>query len=373
MTAGMLKILFLVEQYADEGSRFYREFFRHLGERGAEVSVLNLSRSDTFESDVGSLVGSITQLDLDGNYRRALPHIRSAVSRQHVDVVQAIETIPAYYGARALLRMGGRKPALVYGRRHGPTTGLKYRLMDAVGFRGSSMVVAVSDAAAQMARREHPFQKQKVRTIYSGVDLSSSATPTPDEQAALDRITASGSSFTVLLLGRLREVKGHQVALDALEELTPELPDLRLLIVGEGPLRTKLETSIERRGLESAVEMVGHVEAIAPFLELADAVIIPSLADAFPKVGIEAFAAGTPVIASAVGGLVDLISDGHSGLLVPPGDSHALAAAIRTLHADPVLAGSLASAGRARFDQSFTMDAMVQAYLEVYREVIAEP
>ena len=333
-----------------------------------------MSRSDAFEADVGPLVRRFTQLGLEGGYRRALPHIRAAIDRERPSVVQAIETIPAYYSALALFRTGRRKPALVYGRRHGPTTGLRHRWMDAVAFLRSSRVVAVSDAAARMARREHRFQAQKVRTVYSGVDLSSSGTPTPGEQATLDRLTASDASFTVLLLGRLREVKGHQVALDAVAELRSEpgsdLAGLRLLFVGEGPLRAELEKSIQRQGLESAVEMVGHVEAIRAYLELADAVIIPSLADAFPKVGIEAFAAGAPVIASAVGGLVDLIADGQSGLLVPPGDSRALAAAIRTLHADPVMASSLASAGKARFEQSFTMHAMVDAYLAVYREVI---
>jgi len=187
-----------------------------------------------------------------------------------------------------------------------------------------------------------------------------------DERRRIDEARAPGS-WTVLLLARLRRVKGHRTALGAVAELGRRGVEVRLLLVGDGPDREALEGEVARLGISGQVHFVGHCEDVAAVFGLADLVVIPSLADALPKVAIEALAAGVPVVASAVEGLRDVFTHGQDGLLVPPGDSAALADAIQKVHAHPELGRRLAQKGRVLYEERFTPESMVDAYHSLYR------
>jgi len=359
-----------VEQYAEERTTFYRGFFEGLTARGWAVHVFNLAKSPLFEEHVAPFVSEFVEMDLTRSYQRAWNPLREIVARLQPTVVQGIETIPTFHGVGAL--RGGRvHPPVVYGRRHNITAGWKHRWMDWMATRGAARVVAVSDAAADIARAEHPRHARKVRAIFSGVDLPEDVHD-PSEQAMLDALAAD-HRFNVLLLSRLRPIKGHDVALRAAGLLKERVPNLRLLFVGDGPDEERLRGIAGELGLGEALTMIPHVEGVGGFLEMADVVIIPSYSDAFPKVGIEAFAKGRAVVASSVGGLVDLIDSGENGLLVPPADPQALAEALARLHEAPDLAAELGRRARACYERGYTLDSMVDAYVELYEELRGLP
>ena len=258
---------------------------------------------------------------------------------------------------------------MVYGRRHGPTEGAVARLMDWVAFRAARRVIAVSGAMADVARAEHPLARGKVTSIRSGVSLMPVPGPPKEGSGVLDALRADGA-FKALLLARIRPGKGHGVALRAAEILKARGKPIRLLFVGEGGGRKDMENEVGIRGLTEDVVFTGHMEDIRGILELADAMLIPSSADAFPKVAVEAFAAGLPVVASGVGGLKELIVHGETGLTVEPGDPEGLADALADLMENPEKGRRLAANALGVYRKELTPQVMVERYFQEYQRLV---
>lgn len=143
------------------------------------------------------------------------------------------------------------------------------------------------------------------------------------------------------LVGRLIANKGPELALDALGQLRRDGLDIVLDLVGDGPLLTHLQDRAGRDGLAQAATFSGHVHDVAARLRTFDVVVRPSFTEGLPLTVLEAMASGAVVIASSVPGNVDLVEHERTGLLIPPGDAFALAAALRRLHDDRQLLGSL--------------------------------
>jgi glycosyltransferase involved in cell wall biosynthesis len=170
----------------------------------------------------------------------------------------------------------------------------------------------------------------------------------------------------LITVANLRREKSHETLIAAAARLVREVPDLRLQFVGAGPRRAELEALVAARGLSAHVEFLGHREDVPALLAQADAYVLPSRSEAFPNGAIEAMAAGLPVVASAVGGLLDLIEDGRTGLLVPPADDEALAAAVRSLIDDPARAAAIGSAAREAVLDNYSFDRMVASFEHLY-------
>jgi glycosyltransferase involved in cell wall biosynthesis len=191
--------------------------------------------------------------------------------------------------------------------------------------------------------------------------------------------TGRDGTGPVLFVGRLVERKGVAQALAAIAKLGPKGP--RLEIVGEGPERPALAELTERLGLADRVVFRGRISA--PELQASYAraavCVLPSVQDArgdtegLGVVLLEAMNHGTPVVASRIGGIPDIVEDGVSGLLVPPADADALAAALRRLLSDPALARRLGEGGRRRLHERFSWRAIVQRWLDLYANVAMPP
>ena len=131
------------------------------------------------------------------------------------------------------------------------------------------------------------------------------------------------------IVGRLIPIKGHDTLLRALAAVRADLPGVTLEIAGDGALEAELRATVTRLGLDDLVTFLGHVPQVAAVFERAEVVVVPSLGEGFGMVALEAMERGRPVIASAVGGLPEIVDDGRTGLLVPVSDVDALAEAIR--------------------------------------------
>jgi len=174
------------------------------------------------------------------------------------------------------------------------------------------------------------------------------------------------------MIARFDKVKGHEILLDAAARLKPSVPGLRLRCAGEGRLLERLRWQLKPAGLEGVVEFPGRVADKWAFMAGCAVGVIPSLgSEAVSRAALEWMALGRPVIASRVGGLPDLVSDGVTGLLVPPGDSAALAEALASLLADPRKAEALGRAGRERWEREFSLDVFYEATQQVYDEASA--
>jgi glycosyltransferase involved in cell wall biosynthesis len=221
-------------------------------------------------------------------------------------------------------------------------------------YRFATRVVANSPAALQLLEAEG-VPASKLATISNGVDAE--AWPA----------RASGDAITrVITVANLRPEKNHETLIAAAAALASTHPQLRFQIVGDGARRAALEHLAELRGVAHMVEFLGHREDVPALLAGADLFVLPSRTEAFPNSAIEAMAAGLPVVCSAVGGLLDLVTPGRTGLLVDPSDPEALAAAIRSLADDPARARALGAAARAEVRSRYSFDRMVQAFEELY-------
>ena len=194
--------------------------------------------------------------------------------------------------------------------------------------------------------------------------------PTIEAAAPVARADlATPADATVLLaLSRLHEKKGLDVLLRALAEL----PGCVAWIAGDGPLEGDLKALAARLGVADRVRFLGWRNDRGALLRAADICVLPSRWEPFGTVMLEAWAAGTPLVAAASQGPAALIEDGGNGLLVPVDDAPALAAAIRRLMADPALRAHLIERGRADYQQGFTREAVTERMLALYRQLIAE-
>jgi glycosyltransferase involved in cell wall biosynthesis len=228
-----------------------------------------------------------------------------------------------------------------------------YAFLDRWALRQASAVFAVSQALA----REH---RQASLAVSLVPNVVSSPPAPPRGRVSRPR--------RVVSVGRLVPEKGYDVLLDALAEVRRELPDMTLTLVGDGPARPALEAQARRLGLDGqAVRFVGWRTDVVPLLDEAELFVLPSLLDNQPVALLEAFARGLPAVVTAVGEMPDLVDVPTTGLVVPPADRAALAAALRQA-ASSTLDGE-AAWRRARTEHS--AGRLAALYLGAYRRICA--
>lgn len=177
-------------------------------------------------------------------------------------------------------------------------------------------------------------------------------------------------SRAVLCGARLVPVKGQTHLLQAWPSVLKREPRALLLLAGDGPDEQRLRARAAALGLHGSVRFLGFREDIASLLACAELLVLPSLNEGFGMVLLEAMAMGRPVVASAVGGIPEVVLHGETGLLVPPADPEALAAAILRLLGDPGALRQMGEAGRERARKSFSREAFLQAHRDLYGELL---
>ncbi|HMF60444.1 MAG TPA: glycosyltransferase [Vicinamibacterales bacterium] len=273
--------------------------------------------------------------------------------RERIAVVQTCDMYSNIFGlpgaalARVPVRIGSR-------RELNPDKSPGQIRLQRLAYRTATKVVANSPAARQMLEAEG-LATGSIAVIPNGVDPIFFGSP-----------ERTGPVRTVITVANLRPEKSHETLLAAAASLISSHPSLRFQIVGDGPRRHELERIAATLGLSAHVEFLGHREDVPALLAAADAFVLPSRTEAFPNSAIEAMAAGIPVVACAVGGLLDLIQNGRTGLLVPPDDSAALAAALLALADDPRRAHAIGAAGRRLVQQRYSFDRMVGSFDDLY-------
>lgn len=228
-------------------------------------------------------------------------------------------------------------------------------------YRFAHAVVANSRAASAILQQEG-VAPSRVEVIPNGIDTHRFA-----PRASYGPIT------TVLTVANLRAEKAHEVLLQAAATLLKRHSHLQFQIAGDGPRLAELRKLASALGVAERVAFLGHREDVPALLAHADAFVLPSRSEAFPNGVIEAMAAGLPVVASGVGGLLDLIDPGRTGLLVPPDDAQALAEAIDGLVRTPARAAALGAAARDDVARRYSFDRMVRSFEDLYFSQLEMP
>ena len=208
---------------------------------------------------------------------------------------------------------------------------------------------------------------ERLRTLYSGLDMAR----VKDDEDGLNARRRFGIPAAAWVLGTVANLfvrKGYEVMLCALPRIVQAYPQAHYLIVGTGDAdyEARLKVMVKESGLEHRVHFAGFQESVDPCLAAMDLYVHPALMEGFGIAVLEAMAMGKPVVTTTTGGLPEVVQEGETGLLVPPGDADALAKAVIALAQDPARCRQLGEAGRARVATQFTVEAMMNNLMAAY-------
>ena len=231
-------------------------------------------------------------------------------------------------------------------------------------------VTAVCSAVADSLAHDYGVDRARLRVLPNGADPPDLEAERPEARRLRDRFGAALLKPLWVCAARLEEQKGHAVLLDALAEVRRRDHDFVCALAGDGTLREPLARRAAELGLADHVHFLGRLDDVGPLLLAADAVILPSRWEGLPLILLEALARARPVVASAVGGVPDVVEDEVTGRLVPPGDPAALADALEGFHGRPDAALKLGRAGEQRIEEAYTWPRVAEAFELVYDDVL---
>jgi L-malate glycosyltransferase len=301
----------------------------------------------------------------DGKAMRAARTLRRFLHEQQVRLVQTFfESSDLWVGGVAKSVPG---ISLIWSRRDmGILRTAKHRIAYRLLARLPDFVFAVSEQVRRHCIEVDGIQPERVRTVYNGVPVNTSASP-----ESLD--LKNSQPPRILSVGNIRRVKGHDMLLEAAALVLRRFPQVEFAIAGE-PAEAEFFASLQARAAElqlsTSFHFLGGVSPLAEELRRATLFVMPSRSEGFSNAIVEAMAASLPVVATRVGGNPEAVDDGKTGTLVPAEDVQALAGAICALLGDRELAHQMGIAGHDRVAKLFTTDAMMQATVETYRNLL---
>lgn len=322
-------------------------YAQRLAAQGVRVETLNLARAPR-PSDA-----------------RRLAEI---IERERPDIVHAV-----MYQAIQLARMAKKRSSVPFKLVSSPRVNYRSRslvtlLVDRWLKNRDDLLIAESEASRRFLISQLGYKPAKVITIRNGVDLAGWPASKIDRQKKRMELRLGAADVLVGAIGRLDRQKGFATLIEAMARLkqTP----LRCVILGDGPERGRLEGLIRRHHLERSVWLLGEKTEIPSWLSAFDVYCLPSLWEGLPNALLEAMALGLPVVASRVDGVPEAVTSAKDGLLVPPAKPAALAAALKTLSADPALRASLGAAAKASISERFTLRRMIEEYERAYEVLL---
>lgn len=211
---------------------------------------------------------------------------------------------------------------------------------------------------------------EKVRRIPNFIEPSLFSPPASGEKPALRRRWGLPDKLIVTFSGRFVERKGIKFLVKAWQEVIEEFPDARLVMLGDGTHLSRMKTLAEQLSIDEYIFFKGQTDDVADFLRTSDVYVLPSLQEGMPNSLLEAMACGLPVIASRIGGVVDVVEDGKSGILFEAGDVSGLASAMVRLLNDSELRLKLGTEARRRVVENFSIDRIADEYIKLYKEVL---
>lgn len=298
------------------------------------------------------------------DYPRAIWRLAQLTRELNADVVLGIEPICGAIAGLAHCFLGS--PKVLFHRNHVFTPLWKQTALSRLAATLAERVLCVSKASAEGALRFDRASPSKVCVVYNG-------TPELREVDAHEisdlrtQLGITANEKVIVMVGHLRPEKGHLTILRAMKGIQGKLGPVHLVIVGSGPCEAALKDYARECGPH--IHFAGHQQDVAPWFSLADVAVMPSLREAFGLVATEAFLSRRPLIASSVGGLREVVKNEETGLLVPPSDPEALAAAVVRVLKDNRLAQRLTENAYVRGKEFFSIDAMVDGWARHCAEI----
>ncbi len=379
----MLKVLHLRTSAAFWGpDRQILQLIRPLRERGITVDVLVLYRRPAEGPPLHPLVararehGAVADQVLDSGQwsRRVLAQVHRRIRSGGYDLLHTHEYKGNLIGGWSAWRLGVPSVASVRGYTDRTFPLRIYKRLDlGVTLRLFTRIATVSEAVRRQVLRAG-YPARRVLILHDAVDAVTFSLARAQAGARVrEELGCTPAHLLVCAVGRLSPEKGHGFLLAAFREVVAAVPEARLVLVGEGPRRSRLQAQAAGWGLGDHVILTGYRDDAEAIIAASDLLVMPSLREGFGDPIIEAMALCRPVIASRVGGMVEIVHDGETGLLVPPGDQSALAQAIVNLLRDPQARERMGLQGRQVALREFSVERLADGLAKLYNELVSTP
>ena len=309
----------------------------------------------------------LEQRRYDHGVLRALPEL---VSKLEPDVIQTHAVKSHFLVRRAELPRRVPWVAFHHGYTWTSSRTRMYNLLDRWSLRSAIKIVTVSRTyKAELQQKGVP--SDRIEIVHNAIRSDWAAQARQPENAAALRaeLKIASDRKVILIVGRLSREKDHVTLLRAVDRLRTRLTP-HLLIVGEGPERLRIEQEVNRMGLAEHVTLTGQRNSAEPYYGIADVAVLSSWTEGSPNALLEAMAAGVPVVATAVGGIPEIVTHGESALLVQPGDAAGLAESIeKVLFDDRLLVKRLVTRAAELIRDRHAPAARARRLAEIYRAV----
>ncbi len=369
-----------VLHFADLVNRhdFIDNVVRHADPTMFDMSVCTMGRPSNIEDPAYAGTG-VPRWDIRAPGRRHYPaaavRLAALLRRENIDIVHAHHYDPCAIAAAATLLRPGTK--LVVGRHYSDaiyrhTSGWRRTAMLALERfvnNRARLIIAPSRQIAALLVDRQGVPASKVVLIPYSFDRAKYDRVQSEKVQAQRLASGLDGGFTIGTFGRLYADKGHRYVLEALPAVLASVPNLKYLIVGEGPERTKLERQVRDLGLGEVVTFLGWRHDVPELMAAVDVVVQPSLQEAFSQSMAEALFLGRPLVIADVSGARELVPDDSMGVIVPRGDSAAIARALIELYRDPQRRAAMAQTGMRHAQANFTIETVVPRYEAAYRAI----
>jgi glycosyltransferase involved in cell wall biosynthesis len=304
----------------------------------------------------------------------ALSRLLSLLRDGQFDILHSHLFRADIYAGLAVGRLGEQRPLLVSTRHNddrfflNPFVGLVHYLVSA----RQDLIIAISDHIARFTVARGVRDPAKVRRVYHGIEPPLTRALEREGQRIRHELGIASDNFLVGNVGRLALQKGQRHLIAAMPLLLERVPQAHAVIAGSGDLEDYLRELAEEVGVAARVHVLGARKDVPALMHAIDVFVMPSIWEGFGLVLLEAMAAARPIVASRVATIPEVVIEGETGLLVPPGDPLALADALAQLADQPARARQFGEAGRERLRVHFSLEKMVGDTELLYRELVDE-
>lgn len=304
----------------------------------------------------------------------ALSQLYQYIKKGRYDIVHTHSSKAGLLG-RLAARMAGVKHIIhtphghIFYGYYGRCLSFMFIILERWAARFTEKIITLTNAGKEEHVQYKIAPAHKFITIHSGLELGS-LQPSDTKNDVAKEFNIDKSDKLIGTVARLVPIKGHEFLLKAAPLVLQHYPNTTFLLIGDGPLRKKLENLAQQLNFFDKIVFSGMREDIPRLLNAIDIFVLPSLNEGMGRVLIEAMVLAKPIVATRVGGVPDVVEDGSSGLLVPPADPDALADAICTIMKNPALASKLASHAAIR-SQKFSHTEMIRQLENLYKSVMS--
>jgi len=289
--------------------------------------------------------------------------LRRLVLESKIDILHCHQYTPFCYGVMACIGTPAKAVFTEHGRFHPDSYTWKRRLVNQVLYRLAHKITCISQATRQALAQYEWIPAKRIEVIYNGVRAPQMNRP---EGSVREFHGIPSSSYLLGTIARLDPIKNQCMMIEAFAEFQKVVPDSALIIAGDGPERATLQQRANQLGVKQSIQFSGFVTDIADYLDAFDVFLLTSFSEGTSMTLLEALATGKVIIATMVGGNVEVLEHGKTGMLVPSGDQSALLQCLIDINTNDKLCSELSANALLSFEKNFSNEKMSSAYTRLY-------